>query len=136
MAVKPSIKIKSLKPDICPYCRSEFTMNDILVICRSCKTRHHQSCWSTNHRCSVFGCDGKKSTGYGSKRNVAVAKQELNRSGKIGRNDPCPCKSSLKYKDCCLKKVEQGISIIAPGKGGSGRRVQAAFETYVGKRSR
>jgi len=23
---------------------------------------------------------------------------------KIGRNDPCPCGSGLKYKKCCLKK--------------------------------
>ncbi len=24
---------------------------------------------------------------------------------KIGRNDPCPCGSQKKYKQCCLKKV-------------------------------
>ena len=23
---------------------------------------------------------------------------------KIGRNDPCPCGSGLKYKNCCMKK--------------------------------
>lgn len=27
-----------------------------------------------------------------------------NPAGKIGRNDPCPCGSGLKYKKCCLKK--------------------------------
>lgn len=27
------------------------------------------------------------------------------RSGKIGRNDPCPCGSGKKYKNCCLNKV-------------------------------
>lgn len=27
------------------------------------------------------------------------------RSTKIGRNDPCPCKSGKKYKKCCLGKV-------------------------------
>ena len=25
-------------------------------------------------------------------------------SGKIGRNDPCPCGSGKKYKRCCLAK--------------------------------
>jgi len=25
-------------------------------------------------------------------------------SGKIGRNDPCPCGSGLKYKKCCGAK--------------------------------
>jgi SWIM/SEC-C metal-binding protein len=23
---------------------------------------------------------------------------------KVGRNDPCPCGSGLKYKKCCMKK--------------------------------
>jgi SWIM/SEC-C metal-binding protein len=27
---------------------------------------------------------------------------------KVGRNDPCPCGSGLKYKHCCLKKHNQG----------------------------
>ena len=26
-----------------------------------------------------------------------------NRSGRVGRNDPCPCGSGKKYKNCCLK---------------------------------
>ncbi|HDM10764.1 MAG TPA: type I methionyl aminopeptidase [Desulfobacteraceae bacterium] len=26
---------------------------------------------------------------------------------KIGRNDPCPCGSGLKYKKCCMRKEEQ-----------------------------
>lgn len=28
---------------------------------------------------------------------------------KIGRNDPCPCGSGRKYKQCCLQR-EQGMS--------------------------
>ena len=28
----------------------------------------------------------------------------LRRTPKIGRNEPCPCKSSKKYKKCCLNK--------------------------------
>ena len=27
---------------------------------------------------------------------------------KIGRNDPCPCGSGKKYKNCCLKKERRG----------------------------
>jgi len=26
---------------------------------------------------------------------------------KVGRNDPCPCGSKLKYKKCCLSKPAQ-----------------------------
>ena len=29
-------------------------------------------------------------------------------SGKIGRNDPCPCGSGKKFKKCCMKKYEDG----------------------------
>jgi preprotein translocase subunit SecA len=28
-----------------------------------------------------------------------------NRAEKIGRNDPCPCGSGKKYKQCCMKKA-------------------------------
>ncbi|MBN1402737.1 MAG: SEC-C domain-containing protein [Anaerolineae bacterium] len=27
------------------------------------------------------------------------------RSTKVGRNDPCPCGSGLKYKHCCGKRA-------------------------------
>ena len=26
---------------------------------------------------------------------------------KVGRNDPCPCGSGLKYKQCCLRKRQR-----------------------------
>ena len=38
------------------------------------------------------------------KRNDALI-QKINTSGKIGRNDPCPCGSGKKYKKCCLGKI-------------------------------
>ena len=31
-----------------------------------------------------------------------------NHKVKVGRNDPCPCGSGLKYKKCCLRKKESG----------------------------
>jgi methionyl aminopeptidase len=31
-----------------------------------------------------------------------------NREAKIGRNDPCPCGSGLKYKKCCMGKESLG----------------------------
>ena len=31
-----------------------------------------------------------------------------NHTLKIGRNDPCPCGSGLKYKKCCLRKENKG----------------------------
>jgi len=27
-----------------------------------------------------------------------------NRSDRVGRNDPCPCGSGRKYKQCCMRK--------------------------------
>lgn len=32
--------------------------------------------------------------------------QQVRKFGKIGRNDPCPCGSGNKYKNCCLTKGE------------------------------
>ena len=29
------------------------------------------------------------------------------KSNKIGRNELCPCGSRIKYKFCCLKKVQE-----------------------------
>jgi uncharacterized protein YecA (UPF0149 family) len=28
---------------------------------------------------------------------------------KVGRNDPCPCGSGQKYKECCLKSIVVGV---------------------------
>jgi methionyl aminopeptidase len=33
------------------------------------------------------------------------------RDKKVGRNDPCPCGSGLKYKKCCLGKTNPKVSI-------------------------
>lgn len=30
------------------------------------------------------------------------------KSGRLRRNSPCPCNSGLKYKVCCMKKVDRG----------------------------
>ncbi len=32
-----------------------------------------------------------------------------NRGPQVGRNDPCPCGSGKKYKQCCMRKGEKGI---------------------------
>ena len=36
-----------------------------------------------------------------------VQKKPIRRVTKIGRNDPCPCGSGKKYKNCCLEKDQQ-----------------------------
>lgn len=40
------------------------------------------------------------------KKNIAHMRAHANdpKTVKIGRNDPCPCGSGLKYKKCCLNK--------------------------------
>ncbi len=38
---------------------------------------------------------------------------------KVGRNDPCPCGSGKKYKNCCLRKEQQGVMATATA-GASG----------------
>ncbi len=36
---------------------------------------------------------------------VGVPAVHVDPSERVGRNDPCPCRSGLKYKKCCLHKA-------------------------------
>ena len=42
---------------------------------------------------------------HGDESDAAVKKQPLKNGEKVGRNDPCPCGSGKKYKNCCGKKA-------------------------------
>ncbi len=37
------------------------------------------------------------------RQNIATAQQSVAQNKRVGRNDPCPCGSGLKYKNCCGK---------------------------------
>ena len=43
----------------CPYCLSGFDPNDAITRCSQCHAIHHTVCWTANHHCSVFACDGR-----------------------------------------------------------------------------
>ncbi|MEN6371362.1 MAG: SEC-C metal-binding domain-containing protein [Armatimonadota bacterium] len=47
--------------------------------------------------------DSQSSSGNGQTSKVTPHRS----SGKVGRNDPCPCGSGKKYKKCCLLKEEE-----------------------------
>jgi preprotein translocase subunit SecA len=48
--------------------------------------------------------DGKKASDMVKEATEAMAKAKPVRTGpKVGRNDPCPCRSGKKYKHCCGK---------------------------------
>jgi len=48
--------------------------------------------------------DGKKASDMVKEATDAMSKAKPIRSGpKVGRNDPCPCGSGKKYKQCCGK---------------------------------
>ena len=42
---------------------------------------------------------------HGDQSDDAVKKQPVKNGEKVGRNDPCPCGSGKKYKNCCGKKA-------------------------------
>lgn len=46
---------------------------------------------------------------------------------KIGRNDPCPCGSGKKYKQCCLKNSSAGRPLKFKAKVLSGQGQQLPF---------
>jgi len=41
---------------------------------------------------------------------VSKNPRQLSHGAKIGRNDKCPCGSGLKYKKCCLRRMEAQIA--------------------------
>jgi preprotein translocase subunit SecA len=45
-----------------------------------------------------------KVTSAGAGDDKSVRKEPLKKKVKVGRNDPCPCGSGKKYKNCCLDK--------------------------------
>ena len=45
-----------------------------------------------------------KITGTGGGGDETVKKQPVVKKVKVGRNDPCPCGSGKKYKNCCMDK--------------------------------
>ncbi len=48
----------------------------------------------------IIAKDGK---GVEMSQSIATAKKSAGSQKKVGRNDPCPCGSGLKYKNCCGK---------------------------------
>lgn len=42
----------------CPYCKTPFQENDVIVFCSVCDMPHHLSCWQANEGCTTFGCTG------------------------------------------------------------------------------
>lgn len=43
---------------------------------------------------------------HGDESDAAVRKQPVKKERRVGRNDPCPCGSGKKYKNCCGKNAQ------------------------------
>ena len=41
---------------ICPFCKTEITAADEVIVCPECKIPHHKGCWEENKGCTTFGC--------------------------------------------------------------------------------
>ncbi|MBE6633301.1 MAG: preprotein translocase subunit SecA [Ruminococcaceae bacterium] len=46
--------------------------------------------------------------GEGAKKTVVQKKVPATKSASVGRNDPCPCGSGKKYKNCCMRNSSEG----------------------------
>lgn len=42
----------------CPFCKTEFSADDDIVVCSNCDMPHHKECWIENQGCTTFGCTG------------------------------------------------------------------------------
>ena len=53
------------------------------------------------------------------------------RSSVVGRNDPCPCGSAKKYKECCARKVqEKTVLYDVKSKKGKGKVINGNFPQH------
>ncbi|HSB98017.1 MAG TPA: tetratricopeptide repeat protein, partial [Spongiibacteraceae bacterium] len=50
---------------------------------------------------------------------------------KVGRNDPCPCDSGKKYKQCCMQQNDMRAAVAHPGAGKIQQDLQAAFAQHM-----
>ena len=45
---------------ICPFCKTEITAADAIIVCPACGIPHHAGCWEENHGCTTFGCSQQR----------------------------------------------------------------------------
>jgi len=55
----------------------------------------------------IVGLEPNKSENISDVKKLLVLSAPKTTETKVGRNDPCPCGSGLKFKKCCFKKNEQ-----------------------------
>ncbi len=84
--------------------------NDLNILCKSSVSADQIKSWA------MFEQNSKKQKKVDDKK---LAKElskntssKLQKKRKIGRNDPCPCGSGKKYKNCCLNKPKEEMSQI------------------------
>lgn len=49
---------KRFQGKTCPFCKTPFKEDDVIVVCSVCEMPHHLSCWQENNGCTTFGCTG------------------------------------------------------------------------------
>lgn len=49
--------------------------------------------------------ESKQQEGLGNQQSDKKKEPIRNRGDRVGRNDPCPCKSGKKYKNCCMRQA-------------------------------
>lgn len=53
----------NISEKICPFCQSEISQNDNVVVCKKCNIPHHRDCWIDNNGCATYGCGSKEYLG-------------------------------------------------------------------------
>lgn len=66
---------KRFQGKTCPFCKTPFKEDDVIVVCSVCEMPHHLSCWQENNGCTTFGCTGtiKETIGNVTNNNVSPA---------------------------------------------------------------
>lgn len=73
---------KRFQGKTCPFCKTPFEEDDVIVVCSVCEMPHHLSCWQENNGCTTFGCTGtiKETIGSVSSNNISSAQPLVTQS--------------------------------------------------------
>lgn len=70
---------KRFQGKTCPFCKTPFKEDDVIVVCSVCEMPHHLSCWQENNGCTTFGCTGtiKETVGSVKSNNAPPATPQI-----------------------------------------------------------
>ena len=108
----------------CPFCKTEFTATDDIVVCSDCDMPHHKDCWVENGGCTTFCCLGTVKSADGGASTVTsthmefelfdVAPQHTAFCSKCGANNTDTALFCVKCGNRLVNESTSSVTATAP----------------------